>query len=456
MADSLKHTRFASLSRPVAGVIAGTSTFVVTLPGSPKAVKENMTSLLEVIDHALDLLRGNKGETVHKQLGVMDRQSLGTTSDVGQAKEHSVTHQQQQHQHHHHHHHHPVGHVIPTPRTAQPLSHDPSQPVSNRNRVSPWPLITFEKAVSLVLQHCKPLETITHPVDSKLSGHVTAEDVYAPHNVPNTKTSNVDGYALPSTFRPGVYDVVTPETHSIHQRLPIDTIMRINTGAPLPYGTDAVIMVEDTKLVQTDEDGEEDEVEMLAAVDPGENVRQPGSDVMKGEKVMDVGEIIGSNGGEIGTLVFVGRKEIKVHRKPVVAILSTGNELLDITSDPPPHPTTPSAPASPLHLSRQVSQVASRRSSANPSRRPSFNPLTGVASTHPQRPSPLAAITTDDPPSEKWTGVWDTNRPSLKAALEGLGYEVIDLGIVPDTIRLISVDPIMAGLRPTYVRFARG
>ena len=144
----------------------------------------------------------------------------------------------------------------------------------------------------------------------------------------------------------------------------------------MPVDTDAVIMVEDTRLVSTakDEDGndaEELEVETLISVPTGENVRQPGSDVKEGELVLSKGSLLRSTGGEIGTLAFVGRTRVRVHRKPVVALLSTGNELLDVLT-----------------------------------------------------PNPL--------PGDGWGGIWDTNRPSLKAALIAHGYEVVDLGIVPD------------------------
>ena len=152
-------------------------------------------------------------------------------------------------------------------------------------------------------------------------------------------------------------------------------------------------MVEDTRLVSTFQgesnslEGEEKEVETLAQVPVNDNVRAPGSDVRRGDLVMQKGEVIGSGGGEIGTLTFVGRKEVhmnpaflrwllmggqvEVYRRPVVALLSTGNELLDLQA-PPLRPT------------------------------------------------------------EGWGGIFDTNRPSLQAALEGMGYEVLDLGIAPD------------------------
>lgn len=115
--------------------------------------------------------------------------------------------------------------------------------------------------------------------------------------------------------------------------LPPGQIYRINTGALLPPGADAVVMVEDTLVAETDAAGEEVRVEVLAQVDAGENVRKQGSDVRKGERVLEAGTVISDVGGELGTLAFVGRRSASVYRKPVVAILSTGNELCDL-ADP--------------------------------------------------------------------------------------------------------------------------
>ena len=159
-------------------------------------------------------------------------------------------------------------------------------------------------------------------------------------------------------------------------------IFRINTGGPLPAGADAVIMVEDTRLHSTHKDTagadvEEAEVETLAQVAPRENVRAPGSDTRRGDLVLERGTVLHAAGGEIGTLAFVGHKSARVFKKPVVAVLSTGNELLDL-----------------------------------------------------QDPKPMQG---------EWGGIWDTNRPSLQAALEGMGYEVLDLGIVPDECAQPSV-----------------
>lgn len=95
--------------------------------------------------------------------------------------------------------------------------------------------------------------------------------------------------------------------------VPVGSIYRINTGAPLPEGTDSVIMVEDTLVATRDgEEGEERTVELLAQVILGENTRNPGSDVREGEKVLEKGDVLSATGGEIGTLAFVGKRSVSV------------------------------------------------------------------------------------------------------------------------------------------------
>lgn len=440
MSQSIQHTPLAALSRPVAGIVG--RALVLTLPGSPKAVKENLSpEVLKVVQHALDLLQGSDGRQVHKELGLSER--LPTLAKVHHDRhageqgptstpDHVVhspdepihfrhredepiqpvpaapTETRQHDPHVLHHHSHGCGrhdHVAPVPRTEQQhLSHDPTAPVTARHRVSPYPMISFEDAVNIVLRACRPLEVVALKVNSKLSGHVLAEDVFARHDVPNTFTTNVDGYAIRSNQGPGTYRVVTPATHSLTQELPPGTIMRVNTGGPIPVGMDAVIMVEDTQLESTRKGGhgqdvDEETVRTLASVEPGENIRKPGSDVKTGDKVCEKGEVVGSIGGEIGTLAFVGQHKVKVIRKPVVAILSTGNELVDVHA-------------------------------AESARLPSES-------------------------AEQWTGIYDTNRPSLQAALEGLGYEVIDLGIAPDTVDA-HLKPLKEGLEEADLLITTG
>lgn len=76
---SISKTPMAALSRPVAGVISGSNTLVVTLPGSPRAVREGLEALAPVIGHALELLKGGDGKEVHREMGLKDR-GAGTIS----------------------------------------------------------------------------------------------------------------------------------------------------------------------------------------------------------------------------------------------------------------------------------------------------------------------------------------------------------------------------------------
>jgi gephyrin len=194
------------------------------------------------------------------------------------------------------------------------------------------PLSVERKRVELLFNSVPYLVyTEIEQVGSSLKGYIIAEDVYAPNDIPATRTTSVDGYALRCKLRglsslfepncalasdkPTIYQVLTSATHKTADELPEGKIYRINTGGPLPAGTDTVIMVEDTKLTRSvkDEHGldvEELEVETLVSVPPGENVRQPGSDVKKGELALQKGDLLRSTGGEIGTLAFVGHSEV--------------------------------------------------------------------------------------------------------------------------------------------------
>jgi gephyrin len=151
LSSSLQKTPFAALARPVAGTV--NNTLIVTLPGSVKAVKENLEALFQsgVVNHAIDLICGGSGKDVHAQLA-------GSTPQRTQSGHSS-------HSHSHGHHHHDHGghsHSVLTPRTT--LSHDPSAPVSARHRISPYPLITLESALECIFREVKPIDPLEAPV----------------------------------------------------------------------------------------------------------------------------------------------------------------------------------------------------------------------------------------------------------------------------------------------------
>lgn len=233
-------------------------------------------------------------------------------------------------------------------------------------------------ALALIFEHTyvSPVQALS--VEPSLVGHVLAEDVHARGNLPPGPSTNIDGYALSAASTPpGVYKVVTtfPTTP-----MPPGSVYRINTGAPLPPGTDACIMVEDTEVASRDAaTGEEETVRLVAQVDGGENVRGAGSDVRTGDEVLRRGDVVSDVGGELGTLAFVGQRSVRAYRRPVVAVLSTGNELRDLQDT---------------------------RDSA-------------AAGGHAEA---------------RFAGIVDSNRPTLLGVLQSLHFETIDLGICGDSM----------------------
>ncbi|KAK6345916.1 hypothetical protein TWF730_010258 [Orbilia blumenaviensis] len=376
LASSLKITPFAIMSRPVAGVRG--DTVIVTLPGSPKGAKENLESIIKLLPHACIQAAGGDSRVIHsggmKQLekeagvassgGVHDHHShlyesgglasddaAGMTSGCG---------------HHHH---------APTPRTQQDgelRSNDLTGDVTQRHRSSPYPMVSVKEAHKLVAQKIPASEVVKKKVDAGLVGYILAEDVRAKESVPAFRASIVDGYAVVHTDGVGIYPVVGVSHAAPGEMKPLEAgqIARITTGAPLPPGATAVVMVEDTRIAKATEDGTEElEIEILASgLTELENVREVGSDMKTGDLLLRKGAEITAVGGEIGLLASVGIVEIEVYKKPVVGVLSTGDEIV-------PH---------------------------------------------------------DRDEALKVGEVRDSNRPTLLAAINARGYEAVDLGIAKD------------------------
>jgi molybdopterin molybdotransferase len=182
-------------------------------------------------------------------------------------------------------------------------------------------LITIERARELVLAHTHPLGRERVDIQDAL-GRVLAEDVHAVGDVPPFACSAMDGFAIkagPSarTLRlVGESRAGTPSDQTLHD----GEAIRISTGAAVPEGATAVIRQEDT---YTDTDGQT--VTINEAVEPGQNVRNPGEDMHAGTKVLPAGIVL--HAAELGAAVAAGLGELSVSRRPAAQVLSTGDEL---------------------------------------------------------------------------------------------------------------------------------
>ncbi|KAF1927904.1 gephyrin [Didymella exigua CBS 183.55] len=328
-------TPFALMARPVAGTRK--QSIIITLPGSPKGAKENLEAVIKLLPHACIQAAGADSRPLHaggvKKLEREAGISPGATpSEAGPT---SGCH----HHHHHGHSHGHGGHAAVQPRTkpeGRPQSNDPSAGPTRRYRSSPYPMLAVDDALKLIAEHTPAPIVQKVPVNMELGGSVLAEDVKATESVPAFRASIVDGYAvkIPASgkFEKGVYPVaiVSHAQAGNVKELKEGEIARITTGAPLPPGADAVVMVEDTVLKsQTDDGNEEKEVEILTdEIKAGENVREVGSDVEEGDTILKKGEGVTVVGGEFGLLASVGTREVSVYRRPVVGVLSTGDEIV--------------------------------------------------------------------------------------------------------------------------------
>ncbi len=196
-------------------------------------------------------------------------------------------------------------------------------------------MISVEEALQTILAGCRPMGL--EKVDIlEARGRVIGEDVFAPRDIPSAANSAMDGYAVRSADTKGVHALKPVELQVIEtiaagsaprKTLKEGQAARIMTGAVIPKGADAVVRREDTEeLGKT--------VRIKVAAPKGLDIRFSGEDVQKGERVIAAGSVL--RPGHIGMLAALGKSFVSVHQKPRVAILSTGDELVDIEIDPPP------------------------------------------------------------------------------------------------------------------------
>jgi len=159
---------------------------------------------------------------------------------------------------------------------------------------------------------------------------VLAEDVYATINLPPFRRAAMDGYAVISkdTFDASEDDPVALKLKDVvlageipENKVEEGTCIEVSTGAPIPEGADAVIMIEFTEKKGTD-------ILMLESVPLGANIAREGSDVKKGGLLLREGELITPD--KIGVLSAIGLLEVPVYVKPRVVVISTGNEVIKV------------------------------------------------------------------------------------------------------------------------------
>ena len=196
-------------------------------------------------------------------------------------------------------------------------------------------MIHVEEALKKILDVISPLGLEKVNILEAL-GRVIGEDVYAGRAIPPKDNSAMDGYALRAGDTSGASEE-SPAMLEVIEEIPAGTIpekrigpgqaARIMTGAPLPEGADAVVRMEDTR-----KDG--GRVAILVEARQGQDIRLAGEDVQPGEKVISRGEVI--RPAEVGMLAALGRSFVSVHQRPLVAIVATGDELIDIDETPSP------------------------------------------------------------------------------------------------------------------------
>ena len=206
-------------------------------------------------------------------------------------------------------------------------------------------MLSVAEAQALVMQHVGPLPPETIPVDAAALGLVLAEDVVSDIDMPPYDKSLMDGYAVRSADLAdgrGTLSVIEEVSAGQTPRLPVGVgqATRIMTGAPMPAGADAVVMIERTrsltgKPTQVAGGLERNRVEIEdRGLKSGQNILSKGKEMRRGDVVLQAGALFRPQ--ELGVLATVGRTAVHTYPRPRVAVLSTGDEVVDPPQQPGP------------------------------------------------------------------------------------------------------------------------
>jgi len=190
--------------------------------------------------------------------------------------------------------------------------------------------VPIDEALALLMQHAVPIARVERIATADAMNRVLAEDVASTIDVPPFDRAAMDGYAViaEDTFGAGRYEpkvlscVETVYTGDMPTRaLARGECVEIATGAPMPQGATAVVMVEETEKT-SDKD-----VRVFTPVYPGQHVGRRGADIVAGQTILRAGMMI--NPSRVGALAAAGILDIPVFARPRVAIVSTGNEIVE-------------------------------------------------------------------------------------------------------------------------------
>jgi molybdopterin molybdotransferase len=193
-------------------------------------------------------------------------------------------------------------------------------------------MISVDEALEIILGTIQVLGLERVDILDSL-GRVLGEDVHAPYNIPPWDNSAMDGYAVihkdiegASRQNPAVLTVVAdlPAGYTAQRGISRGEAIRIMTGAPIPKGCDTVVMVEDTQA-------EQDRVKIFNAPARGKHIRKAGEDVVKGSRVLARGSIV--RPAAVGMMASLKRSVVSVFQRPRVAVISTGDELIDVDGE---------------------------------------------------------------------------------------------------------------------------
>jgi len=199
-------------------------------------------------------------------------------------------------------------------------------------------MISVEAALEIILSEIKPLGLERTSILLAL-GRVLGEDICASIDNPPWDNSAMDGYALrasdtkgASRGKPAILRIIEdlPAGYVAKKSVKRGEAVRIMTGAPIPRGADAVVMVEDTD--KSEVRSQKSEVKIFREAKIRDNIRRAGEDFKKGALVLKKGTAI--RAAEVGMLATVGKPNVCVYQRPKVAVLSTGDELAEIEETP--------------------------------------------------------------------------------------------------------------------------